>query len=205
MKKSENMDTFDAKDVRSWFFGQTSREQAEKLLNSESENGVFLVRASSTRLGYVLSVKMVDSVRHYIIEKLETSTKDIIYKSGENLFQSMPDLLEYFKEYPLEDHYKTTLIRPTQIRIHSVRLPSDNLLRISQLPIEAIVVTAYNSTAYEFDALDLEVGQNILVTDINPNGRWKGITEDGTRDGYFPSAHVRLITYRCSDLISFEE
>lgn len=211
-----NMDTFDANDVNSWYYGEVSREEAECLLMPQSQNGVFLVRFSSTSCVYVLSVKIADSVYHYMIERLETSSDEFIYKSGEIWFNSLQDLLKHFKDYPLEHNYRTTLVRPYQTRSRPVSFPPNDLLRISESPVEAIVVTDYNPTAYESDALELKVDQIIWVTDMKPTGRWEGTTEDNTRKGNFPCAHVHLITSRSScierlenhprgDLMTFDE
>lgn len=211
-----NMDTFDANDINSWYYGEASREQAESLLMLESQNGVFLVRSSSTRSGYVLSVKVFDFVHHYIIEQLKTSSNEFIYKSGEIWFKTLQELLEHFKEYPLEDNYRTTLVRSPHIRLHPVSFPPRDLLRTSILPVEAIVLTDYNPTAYESDALELKVDQRIWVTDMKASGRWEGVREDYTKKGNFPCAHVRLNTNRSSyierlenhrtlDLMTFDE
>lgn len=196
-KKVRKMDTFDVNDIASWFRCSISREDAENLLMRETQNGVFLVRDSSTSVGdFVLSVKIGDSVQHYTIEvkELDTPTREIVYKSGIKLFSSFPNLLEHFKYYPLEST-ETKLVRPSQMRLHPARLSKSTFNRLSKsiaLPIEVTVVTAYVPMAYEFGALELEVGDQIFVTDMEPCGIWKGITKDGTREGYFPFVHVSL-------------
>ncbi|CAH4031310.1 unnamed protein product [Pieris brassicae] len=53
-----------------WFHGKISRENAEKLLKEEGEDGVFLVRESNTSHGdYVLSVLHQGEVVHYQIRR----------------------------------------------------------------------------------------------------------------------------------------
>lgn len=189
------MDSFDVREFSSWFRCNISRENAEHLLMQETQNGVFLVRESTTSPGdFVLSVKIEDSVQHYIIEvkELDTPTREIVYKSGLNLFSNFPNLLEYFKYHPLE-RTEIKLVRPSQIRLHPDRLSKAIVKRLSRsitLPIKATVVTAYVPMAYESGALELEVGDQILVTDMEPNGIWKGTTLDGTKEGHFPFVHV---------------
>lgn len=189
------MDTFDVNDYKTWFRSNISREDAEKLLMKETQNGVFLVRDSSTSLGdIVLSVRIDSSVQHYIIgvKVLDTPTREIVYKSGMNIFSSFPNLLEHFKHHPLEKT-ETRLIRPSQIRLHPDRLSKATIKRLSssiKLPIEATVLTPYVPMAYESGAMELEVGDRILVTDMEPSGIWKGTTLDGARKGHFPFAHV---------------
>lgn len=210
------MGTFDVDDVHRWFYGNISRKRAENLLMRESENGVFLVRDSSTRPGdYVLSVKVEDSVQHFIIEakKLNTPSEQIVYKSGMNLFSSFPNLLEHFKLNFLVNDPKTTLVCPPQLRPQFVRLPEVTVKRLSLsliLPIEATVITAYIPMGHESGALRLEVGEKIWVTDMNlssgraydEESKWEGVTKDGMR-GHFPSFHVSLGTFRDIDLIGF--
>lgn len=189
------MDTFDVNEFASWFRCNISRENAENLLMQETQSGVFLVRDSKTSPGdFVLSVKIEDSVQHYLIEvkELDTPTGEIVYKSGMNLFSSFPNLLEHFKYHPLENT-EITLIRPSQIRLHPDRLSQSIVKRLSRsisLPIRATVVTAYVPMAYESGALELAVGDKILVTDMEPSGIWKGSTLDGTKNGHFPFVHV---------------
>lgn len=192
------MDTFDENDISSWFRCNISREDAENLLMQETQNGVFLVRDSSTSVDdLVLSVKIDDSVQHYIIEvkELDTPTREIVFRSGMNLFLSFPKLLEHFRYNPLE-RTETTLFRPSQIRLHPPNhLSMSTFNRLSKsmtLPFEVTVVTAYVPMAYESGALELEVGDQILVTDMEPCGRWKSTTKDRTREGYFPFVHVSL-------------
>ena len=55
----------------SWYFGPMSRQDANDLLLSESEGGVFLVRDSTSIQGdYVLCVREDSKVSHYIINKI---------------------------------------------------------------------------------------------------------------------------------------
>lgn len=203
------MSIFDVNDFHSWFYGNISRKHTENLLMRESQNGVFLVRDSSTRPGdYVLSVKIEDSVQHFIIEakKLDTPTEQIVLKSGMNLFSSFPKLLEHFMLHFLVNDPKTSLVCPTQLRPHRVRLPEATVKRLSSsliLPIEATVITAYVPMACELGALILEVGEKIWVTDMNldvvceydKESKWEGVTKDGIR-GCFPSHHVNLGIFR---------
>ena len=75
----------------------------------EREDGVFLVRDSSTIKGdYVLCVKEEGKVSHYIINKTEQDNKTF-YRIGDQDFSDLPSLLNFYKLHFLDS---TPLIRP---------------------------------------------------------------------------------------------
>lgn len=104
---------FDAYDRASWYFGSISRQEATDLLMNESESGVFLVRDSSSMHGdYVLCVREDSKVSHYIINKL-IQNEQVRYRIGDQLFDDLPTLLEFYKIHYLDT---TPLIKPTVVQ-----------------------------------------------------------------------------------------
>ncbi|XP_078492753.1 crk-like protein [Ciona intestinalis] len=95
---------FNSADEDSWYFGMVSRKESQnKLL--QQKHGSFLVRDSTTCPGdYVLSVSENSKVSHYIINKQENRLK-----IGDQMFDSMPELLDFYKVHYLDT---TTLIEP---------------------------------------------------------------------------------------------
>uniref|UniRef100_H2XM64 Crk-like protein n=1 Tax=Ciona intestinalis TaxID=7719 RepID=H2XM64_CIOIN len=95
---------FNSADEDSWYFGMVSRKDSQnKLLHQK--HGSFLVRDSTTCPGdYVLSVSENSKVSHYIINKQENRLK-----IGDQMFDSMPELLDFYKVHYLDT---TTLIEP---------------------------------------------------------------------------------------------
>ena len=95
---------FDSADKYSWYFGPISRKDAQERLMHQ-KHGTFLVRDSSTCVGdYVLSVSENSKVSHYIINKSQKTLK-----IGDQVFSSMPELLDFYKIHYLDT---TTLIEP---------------------------------------------------------------------------------------------
>lgn len=60
-----------------------------------------------------------------------------------------------------------------------------------KLPAKARVIQQRIPNAYDKTALRLEVGDEILVTEMHINGQWEG--ELGGRKGHFPFTHVKFI------------
>ena len=58
MAKSEPIDSFDPYGWDTFFFGTLDRKEAERLL-ATSEIGTFILRESTTKPGYSLTVKFV--------------------------------------------------------------------------------------------------------------------------------------------------
>lgn len=94
--------------VRSWYFGDLTRQQTEELLNLEQEVGVFLVRNSTSIVGdLVLCVREDSRVSHYIINKVQQPDEQVRFRIGDQLFPDVPALLH---------HYKTTFLDTTTLR-----------------------------------------------------------------------------------------
>jgi proto-oncogene C-crk len=103
------MADFDADDKNSWYFGLISREEANSLLQSERDSGVFFVRDSTTIKGdFVLCVKEENKISHYIINKIQTGNV-IHFRIGSEEFSSLPALLNFYKSHYLDT---TSLMRP---------------------------------------------------------------------------------------------
>ena len=83
----------------------------------EKEDGVFLVRDSTTIQGdYVLCVKEEDKVSHYIINRIDQE-EQILYRIGEQEFHDLPSLLNFYKVHYLDT---TPLTRPAVKRTEKV-------------------------------------------------------------------------------------
>eukprot|EP00112_Aurelia_sp_Birch-Aquarium-sp1_P010274 Seg2200.2 transcript_id=Seg2200.2/GoldUCD/mRNA.D3Y31 product="Crk-like protein" protein_id=Seg2200.2/GoldUCD/D3Y31 len=97
----------DPLNVYSWFHGSISRNECESVLNQKERPGLFLVRNSSSSAGdYVLSVREVGKVSHYIINFKRNSG---VYKIGDQTFDDLPSIVEFYKKHFLDT---TTLVEP---------------------------------------------------------------------------------------------
>ncbi|PWA20305.1 hypothetical protein CCH79_00003517 [Gambusia affinis] len=104
---------FDASDRESWYWGRLTRAETVCMLQGQ-RHGVFLVRDSITSPGdYVLSVSENSRVSHYIINtnsrKPEPGSPPHKFRIGDQEFESLPALLEFYKIHYLDT---TTLIGP---------------------------------------------------------------------------------------------
>lgn len=88
--------TLEAED---WYFGKISRVETQKqLMSKPNAHGSFLIRESeSVPNTYALSLRDMDSVRHYKIKRLD-SGGFFISKSHE--FDSVPDLVAFYLKQP---------------------------------------------------------------------------------------------------------
>jgi len=95
---------FNSSDKDSWYFGNLSRDESQERLLKQ-KHGTFLVRNSKSCSGdYVLSVSENSKVSHYIINNLQDRLK-----IGDQTFNTLPELLEFYKVHYLDT---TTLIEP---------------------------------------------------------------------------------------------
>jgi len=91
-----------------------SRQDANDLLLSESEGGIFLVRDSTSIQGdYVLCVREDSKVSHYIINKIQEADQTL-FRIGDQMFSDLPSLLNFYKLHYLDT---TPLIRPAARRV----------------------------------------------------------------------------------------
>jgi fyn-related kinase len=82
-----------------WYFGQTKRMEAEKLIMLDhNKNGSFLIRVSDgNNHAYSLSVRDHDSVKHYRIRLSEDSQ---FYITKRVPFNSLVELVDYYSKKP---------------------------------------------------------------------------------------------------------
>lgn len=105
------MNDFDPQDKNSWYFGMVSREEANSILQAERDNGVFLVRDSTSIKGdFVVCVKEDNKVSHYIVNRM-ASGSSVRFRIGDQEFPNLPALLKFYKTHYLDT---TPLIRPAQ-------------------------------------------------------------------------------------------
>ena len=83
--------------VLSWFFGNIEKIVAEKLLMQNfNQKGSFLVRISGRGANfYSLTVRDVNNVRHYRIERFETGG---FFVTRRVTFETIQELVEYYKQ-----------------------------------------------------------------------------------------------------------
>ncbi|GBO00036.1 Tyrosine-protein kinase transforming protein Src, partial [Araneus ventricosus] len=93
-----NLDQFAGEER--WFFGDTNRADAERLLlQPENEPGAFLVRHSHAQGSYALSIKDIDTnanevlIRHY---KIRTLDRGGFFISPRDSFATLKDLVAYY-------------------------------------------------------------------------------------------------------------
>ncbi|CAH2062849.1 unnamed protein product, partial [Iphiclides podalirius] len=80
-----------------WYVGEMSRQHAESLLKQEDKEGCFVVRNSSTKGMYTLSLytKVIHpQTKHYHIKQKDTGE---YYLSDKHCCASIPDLINYHK------------------------------------------------------------------------------------------------------------
>ncbi|KAG9332529.1 hypothetical protein JZ751_014627 [Albula glossodonta] len=86
-------------EAQSWYFGKMNRfEATSHLLALGNSEGAFLVRMSEKDdVGYVLSVRADNKVKHFKIHQNE----EHLYVEKNERFQSVEDLVDHFTSYPL--------------------------------------------------------------------------------------------------------
>lgn len=81
----------------SWYVGDMSRQRAESLLKQNDKEGCFVVRKSSTKGLYTLSLhtKVPQShVKHYHIKQ---NSRGEFYLSEKHCCETIPDLINYHR------------------------------------------------------------------------------------------------------------
>ncbi|KAM9835081.1 tyrosine-protein kinase Tec isoform X1 [Syngnathus typhle] len=94
-KKSGNLAQF------AWYSKHVNRNKAEELLRKEEKEGAFIVRESSTRGTYTVSLytksvagKGGGAIKHYRIRETKGSPKQF-YLAGKHMFPSIAELITY--------------------------------------------------------------------------------------------------------------
>ena len=82
----------------SWYFGATTRKEAEKqLMQPFNAYGSFLIRDSDTTPGtYTLAVRDTEKVKHYKILKLDGGG---FYVNPQVTFEDIPKLVDYYSQH----------------------------------------------------------------------------------------------------------
>jgi SH2 domain len=83
--------------IHSWYVGDMSRQRAESLLKQNDKEGCFVVRKSSTKGLYTLSLhtKVPQShVKHYHIKQ---NGRAEFYLSEKHCCETIPDLINYHR------------------------------------------------------------------------------------------------------------
>lgn len=92
-----------------WFFGRIKRVEAEqKLLSAGNPHGTFLIRESESQPGnYSLSIREMDSVKHYRIRSMDNGG---FFIASRAVFPTLSQLVEHYKVDA--DGLCTTLTKP---------------------------------------------------------------------------------------------
>lgn len=161
--------TFDPEDKSSWYFGSMSRQDATDLLLAEKEGGVFLVRDSSTSVGdYVLCVREDSKVSHYIINKMQQNDQLIRYRIGDQIFNDLPTLLQFYKLHYLDT---TPLIRPAPRKTERV-------------------IAKYDFEGQDQDDLPFKKGEILTIISKDEEQWWTAKNSLGTK-GSIPVPYVQ--------------
>jgi len=167
-----------------WWYGRTSRAEAERILRGEGVDGSFLVRDSEANPGdFSVSVKYGDTVQHYKVLR-DGEGKYFLWVMK---FPSLNTLIEY---------HKTQSISKTQhIFLKDFRRRTD---QPPPAPAEKEPAPAekehFCEALYEFtpqnpDEIRLSVGQKIRIINRSDANWWEG--ECHGRRGMFPATYVR--------------
>ncbi|KAM3957191.1 crk proto-oncogene, adaptor protein [Aphomia sociella] len=176
--------SFDPNDMASWYFRDMSRAEASRLLLSESESGVFLVRDSKTIQGdYVLCVRENGRVSHYIINRIISSDGATRYRIGNQVFADMPALLSFYRLHYLDT---TPLVRP---------LPQITVVRPTpQAPPQVleIVIAKFDFDGSDADDLPFRRGEQLMVIKRDEDQWWTARNSQGCV-GSIPVPYVQRL------------
>ncbi|KFD51651.1 hypothetical protein M514_07530 [Trichuris suis] len=166
---------FDPYDKGSWYFGDISREESNRILMTEHDDGVFLVRDSATRPGsLVLCVResgKESNVSQYIIHvQRDCEGNGQSYKIGQQTFADMPTLLNFYKLHYLET---SPLVRPAIRELIRVR-------------------AKFEFTGQEEDDLPFKRGEALWVIRKDPSSWWMARNSIG-QTGYIPANYVEEV------------
>ncbi|GCC33403.1 hypothetical protein chiPu_0011872 [Chiloscyllium punctatum] len=104
--------------VPDWFYGITTRREAEHLLKDKPQ-GCFLIRVGESRIGFSLSYRAFDRCRHFIIDVTTDGQYNI---TGESIFHnSLQDLVNYHSQFPIDPYTECLTIPCEQLSQSTVR------------------------------------------------------------------------------------
>jgi len=104
---------------QNWFHGNISRDDAEKML-CVCKEGSYIVRISSDRKSYSLSIKSAKQYIHVQIEELHLLDGSVRYILGKNSkeFPSIPEMIDHYTHHrvPLKGAEHITLMHPVECK-----------------------------------------------------------------------------------------
>ncbi|GFN90594.1 Sh2 domain-containing adapter protein d [Plakobranchus ocellatus] len=104
---------------QNWYHGNITRDDAEKMLRVCKE-GSYIVRISSDRRSYSLSIKSAKQNIHVQIEQVGHSDGSVRYILGKNSkeFCSIPEMIDYYTHHrvPLRGAEHITLLHPVECK-----------------------------------------------------------------------------------------
>ncbi|XP_039622975.1 hematopoietic SH2 domain-containing protein homolog [Polypterus senegalus] len=84
--------------IPEWFHGVITRKESERLLK-EKPPGHFLIRVSESRIGYTLTYRTRDCIRHFMIDVPNNSQYQVVGES--QVHRSLQNLVDYHKHIPV--------------------------------------------------------------------------------------------------------
>ncbi|KAJ8037720.1 Growth factor receptor-bound protein 2 [Holothuria leucospilota] len=152
-----------------WFHGKISRKQAEELIMLEPHNGAFLLRESESMPGdFSLSVKFKEKVQHFKVLR-DGAGKYFLYVYK---FNSLNELVEYYRSYSVSKTETIMLQDMTQTRQFTVR-------------------AKYDFEAQDVGELSIKRGEIITVLNNSDQNWWTGRCQG--REGLFPAPYVECL------------
>ncbi|CAL1538972.1 unnamed protein product [Lymnaea stagnalis] len=104
---------------QNWYHGNISRDDAEKML-CVCKEGSYIVRTSSDRKSYSLSIKSSKQYIHVQIEQINMEDGSIRYILGKNSkeFCSIPEMIDYYTQHrvPLKGTEHIFLLHPVECK-----------------------------------------------------------------------------------------
>ncbi|XP_030633086.1 adapter molecule crk isoform X2 [Chanos chanos] len=178
---------FDADDRGSWYWGRLSRQEAVSLLQGQ-RHGVFLVRDSITIPGdYVLSVSENSKVSHYIINSISNRLPAPRFRIGDQEFDALPALLEFYKIHYLDT---TTLIEPINKAKHSSFISvTAGTGGVPQRLEEEYVRALFDFPGNDDEDLPFKKGDVLRVLE-KPEEQWWNAQNSEGRIGMIPVPYV---------------
>uniref|UniRef100_A0A2C9L825 SH2 domain-containing protein n=1 Tax=Biomphalaria glabrata TaxID=6526 RepID=A0A2C9L825_BIOGL len=104
---------------QNWYHGNISRDDAEKMLRV-CKDGSYIVRVSSDRKSFSLSIKSPKQYIHVQIEQVVAEDGSICYILGKNskTFHTIPEMIDYYTNHrvPLKGTEHITLLHPVECK-----------------------------------------------------------------------------------------
>uniref|UniRef100_H2ZKK8 Uncharacterized protein n=1 Tax=Ciona savignyi TaxID=51511 RepID=H2ZKK8_CIOSA len=175
---------FNSADRDSWYFGMLSRKESQDRLLHQ-KHGSFLVRDSTTCPGdYVLSVSENSKVSHYIINNLQMKLK-----IGDQQFDSMPELLDFYKVHYLDT---TTLIEPIPKPMKPSQ-PVNPIVAKKREALPLLVRALFDFKSDDSDDLPFSKHEILEVVEKPEENWWNARNAQG-RVGQIPVPYVEVYT-----------